>query len=442
MSNHRRATNSRPKNEVVWEKIFDELDVLKVIEEHGRFNIEAETIKSFGREPRLAAKFDHCDQLPAIFRKNKLAILPTARGSYTIGRFRVYELPSIESAGKTKYRSVTFPHHIKSLNYNDITSETEALSCAHVSGILSDFLADNDLTPTVRGRMGSGEFSFLIQSTRSDKLDIRVRNAQIEVDAGFETPSSLVLIEAKNDPPYDDFIVRQLYYPFRLWHDRIGTIKQVRNIFMTYANDTFSLYEYVFKSPGEYNSLELIQAAKYKIGAEKITIKDIARLLDTTAIQDEPDEVTFPQADSLDRVVSLCKLLLQHRELDKFTIAKYFTFDSRQGDYYANAACYLGLAEKKSRASQTFSLTEAGRSLLSMPQKERTLELMRRIIRQGPFRATLESYMSRGGRFPDRDEIVRYMKASKVQRINITTMRRRASTVRSWVKWVLEQTEY
>ena len=49
--------------------------------------------------------------------------------------------------------------------------------------------------------------------------NIEVHNSQIEIDAGYEGLQKLALIEAKRDLSID-FLVRQLYYPFRTWKDR------------------------------------------------------------------------------------------------------------------------------------------------------------------------------------------------------------------------------
>ena len=75
------------------------------------------------REPRLMAKFDHETNLPEIFFKNKL----------------------------------------------------------------EDFLQDEEITPTVSGRMSSGAFSFKIANSKSNEYcSVQVNNSQIEIDAAYE----------------------------------------------------------------------------------------------------------------------------------------------------------------------------------------------------------------------------------------------------------------
>ena len=79
-----------------------------------------------------------------------------------------------------------------------ITSEAIALNCAGACGILSDFLEDDGLVPTVSGRMGSGSFEFDI-STAFGTRHIAVNNSQIEIDAAYEGVNYLSLFEAKRD---------------------------------------------------------------------------------------------------------------------------------------------------------------------------------------------------------------------------------------------------
>lgn len=67
-------------NDTAWEKLFDKYQILDRVDRDGQFQISASQIKEF-REPRLMTKFDHRVNLPAIFRKHNLAILPVTRGT-------------------------------------------------------------------------------------------------------------------------------------------------------------------------------------------------------------------------------------------------------------------------------------------------------------------------------------------------------------------------
>lgn len=58
-----------------WGLIFDDYNVLDKIDAEGKYEIDAKQIKKY-REPRLMAKFDCYQNLPAVFKQNKINILP------------------------------------------------------------------------------------------------------------------------------------------------------------------------------------------------------------------------------------------------------------------------------------------------------------------------------------------------------------------------------
>ena len=215
-------------NDVAWEDLFEKYDILGHIERKGQFQISAKQIREV-REPRLMAKFDHSINLPKIFADNKLSILPITRGDYIISHFDAYhEFELVDS----QIKRVSLPTYIQSIDSSNVTSETIALNCAVAAGIVSDFLEDEGIVSTVSGRMGSGNFSFSIGNLRNKALStVTVSNSQIEIDAAYEGIRSLALFEAKRDLS-KDFLIRQLYYPYRVWKNRVT--KPVRPLFLVY----------------------------------------------------------------------------------------------------------------------------------------------------------------------------------------------------------------
>lgn len=153
-------------------------------------------------------KFDHRSQLPKLFIDHNLSILPTSRGTYEIGKFKTF---CDFNKDDIEITPIDFPTFLESIDYKDITSESIAINCAFVSKILHDFTGEENLLPTVSGRMSSSVFDFTINSGQNI-FKINVDNSQIEIDGGYEGDSSLNLIEAKNYIS-DDFLIRQLYYP-------------------------------------------------------------------------------------------------------------------------------------------------------------------------------------------------------------------------------------
>lgn len=420
------------KNEVAWIQIFEKYEIVEKIEQHGMFEIASSQINEF-REARLMTKFDHSNNLPKIFKENNLSILPVTRGSYKISQFKAYK--DFEEK-ETKIIKFPFPQYIESIDYENITSEAAALSCAYVSGIIADFVEDEKVIPTVAGRMSSEIFNFYINTYTGSAFQVNVTNSQIEIDGGFEGLETLSLIEAKNSLS-DDFIIRQLYYPYRLWKDKVG--KKVKSIYMTYSNGIFTFYEYEFKEPKNYNSLILIKQKKYSIEETEISREDILDVPKRTEIVQEP-EVPFPQADSFNRVINLCELL-NESELTRDEITANYDFDPRQTNYYTDAGRYLGLIDKRKEGREViFSLTDEGRRLLRLKYKPRQLKLVELILSHRAFNETFKLCIEQG-EIPSKDEIVEIMKRSDLYNVESEyTFYRRASTIAGWINWVLELT--
>lgn len=419
------------KNNQAWEKLFDKYCILDIIEKTGLFEITATQINEF-REARLMTKFDHKINLPRLFSDNNLAILPITRGSYVISKFKAYQ--DFEQVSHEINRT-SFPDYIDSIDYENITSEAMAINCAYISNIFTDFLEDDELMPTVSGRMGSGIFDFKIQNTSTNSsIVIAVANSQVEIDGGYEGIRQLALIEAKNFIS-DDFLIRQLYYPFRLWSKKVT--KKITPVFLVYSNGIFNLYEYVFQEPNNYNSLILVKQKNYSIEAVNISLQDIVKVLNRAKIVEEPN-VAFPQADSFKRVINLCELLSQNN-MTKDEITLNYAFNPRQTNYYTDAGRYLGLIDKSNQKGDiVFSLTSAGHKIIHSNYKTRQLRLAEAILGHKVFNQALRLYLQHGN-IPSKHQIVAIMKDSNLFQVKAaSTFERRASTIIGWINWILE----
>jgi len=420
---------SDSKNDIAWQKLFDKFEIIKNVLANDQIVITSNDINIF-RESRLMTKFDHKSQLPEIFSENSLSILPISRGSYLIANIDIFHSFTQE---EIEIKKIAFPGYLESLDYNNITSEATAINCAFVSGILKDFTNEIELSPTVSGRMSSSCFDFTINSGKG-LLKINVENSQVEIDGGYEGATSLNIIEAKNYLS-DDFLIRQLYYPYKLWMGKVK--KKVRTIFLTYTNGIFHLREYSFEDPGYYNSIKLVRQRKYSVKESEINIETIQEMLSQLKIVDEP-KIAFPQADSFERVINLCELLKQKTTLTKDEITFNYDFEGRQTNYYTDAARYLGLVDKKNEDRQVvFFLTIKGREVFNLPIVDRQIEFIKIVLSHSVFKKVIELYFENADA-PSRDKIVEIMKdASLYNMRSNTTFYRRASTILGWINWIM-----
>lgn len=330
----------------------------------------------------------------------------------------------------------SIPTHLQTLIPKFIVSESIALNCANACGILNDFIEEDTITSTVNGRMSSGIFNFKIK-TKYGIANIDVNNSQIEIDAAYEGISSLSLFEAKMDLS-DDFLIRQLYYPFRTWIDKIT--KPINTIFIIFSNGTFNLYNFRFLDINDYNSIELINQKNYIISTN-ISLIDIENILYNTDIVIEPD-IPFPQADKMDRIINLVELLNDH-PMNKQDITSKYEFDERQTNYYTDAGRYLNLIDKYYDNNYTpwFKLTEFANNIMKFNYKDRQLSIVRQILSHRAFNDVLKNYLNIG-KIPDKNEIITIMKNSNLFNIEAdSTYYRRTSTISSWLNWILSLIE-
>ncbi|MDQ1591287.1 MAG: hypothetical protein QOG71_1914 [Pyrinomonadaceae bacterium] len=428
---------SQSKNDAAWEKLFNTHHIIEQVNNNGVYEISAVNINK-QREARLMTKFDHHIQLPTLFKQNNFTIQPNSRGTYLIGRFVSYQ-PILDDES-SDIEEVSFPTHIETINPENIYSESAALLCAFNAGIISRLL-EEEVSLTVLGRMSTGRFSYFINdSQRGSPYEITVNNSQLEIDAGFEGQRGFALVEAKNES-VQDFLVRQLYYPYRLWKSK--TTKTVIPIFMSYSNDIFSFYVFLFEQEHNYNSIKLVNRKKYRIGSSEIELPNIVGVLAQTVIVPEPDDIPFPQADSFSRIVDLLTQLHGATMLSPDDITTNYAFDFRQTHYYTRAGMYLGLIERHQSRDQgvSYTLTPRGATIMAKRPQARSLALVECILEHEVFNQTLRLYLNQAGR-PTPEQVVEIMNMAQLglDKDGSTTIRRRAGTVLSWMDWIMALT--
>ena len=247
-------------------------------------------------------------------------------------------------------------------------------------------------------------------------------------------------MEAKRDLT-DNFLIRQLYYPFRTWQQKMAK-KPVRPVFLIYSNSIFYLYEYRFNDLQHYNSLELVKHKRYCLEDTHISVEDVQKILKKLWFNKEPN-IQFPQANSFERVINICELLYIN-DVEKNFITEEYSFDVRQSSYYLDAARYLGLVEKSLDLDghDCYTLTQLGKSLFSMSYKQRQAKLIETILSYKSFYLTYEAYRN-NNEMPSKAEIVSYIRQAGVVDpktglpYSDSTNKRRASTVSAWVRWII-----
>lgn len=434
---------SDSQNEKAWQILFERHHIPTEVARHGSYRIRADTIKTV-REPRLMAKFDEYNALPAIFRAHQLSILPLSRTEYIIGPFQTFHDLEYMAQFQTP-KSLAVPM-LDTLDATQITGEQQALSVLYHSGGMRDVCDDPQPSPVSVGRMGSGDFEFTIAHIRADEPPhtVAVHNAQIEIDAVYETNDAIFLCEAKNRHVHD-INVRQLYYPYRTLRAR--TQKPIYPVTIIYTNYTFHVAVYEFADPQRFNSLVMRRQHAFRLNTHQLSWHDLDHIYAHTheaAIpthahpHKDPKRIPFPQADDFDKIIRLLETLAQKPAgMHADDITDFLQYVERQTDYYANAGQYLGFINKD--AHGRYQISAKGARIMKQPWHLQRREHIAAIFARPVF-YTAARWMLQHRAVPTGATIYDMVQQHPaLSEYNETTIRRRMQTVQGWLQWVYAQ---
>lgn len=429
--------DEKTENDNAWEKLFETTDMAHIIQQQGCYKISSKELRKY-REPRLMVNFPSKKDIPKILRDNQLNILPIqSRGNYLIGHFNTFitSKPS-DYNQKIEINTLGINRQLDTLKVNSITREPSAILTAYNYGALA-YLCDcnnEELVITNYGRTSTPEFEFTIENVcGGDDYNIKVERSQLEMDAVFESHDYVVNIEAKIGPR-EDFIGRQLFYPYNYLSRQ--TDKEIINVLLTYTAGSIFTYVYKIKDPSKYNSFKMEKALRFDL-YETISFEEIQEIISKSTIIEEPD-VPFPQANSVERIIDCLEIINNHTNITAKQLANVLDVQPRQGSYYGDACVYLGLCEKnKYGSSYKYKLSQEGQQIIQMNLKYRMLRMVELIARHDVFNRFLTQYIETAK--PPRKEEIEYWLAHNTMRgMEMSTVHRRASTVQQWMNWVIQ----
>ena len=280
--------------------------------------------------------------------------------------------------------------------------------------------------PTISGRLGTGEFDFLI-----DGYKVNVKNSQMEIDASFENDNSVILIEAKNRIPID-FNIRQLYYPYRYYHSLVRN-KKIYPIFMTYSNSIYQFHVYKFKEAMDMKSIRKIGQKNFIINKSlNLSNKELMKIYKSVLPEDDLLNIPFPQADSITRIMAILDAFEKDKTNDE--LSEEMGLVTRQGQYYMRAMEYLGLVEKYDNNSR---LTSFGKSVKDEEDIYlKNILLIKSILKKRIFRDAFIEYLL----YEEINKKKTVRKLIELYKINDTTAERRFNTIKSWIEWIFSFT--
>jgi hypothetical protein len=395
-----------------WSEIINKanLDVDKSLN-----YITAQKIKEIsGEEPRLMAKRDSLNELPALFKNYNIIILPVSRREYVLVRGKGFY--TIEEVSKNK--SI----HYSEIQINkSIKSESYFLDYAFSWGMMSRISNYNYTLYSINRGRRTTSFKFTL-----NKNEIIVDRAQIEVDEQYENEKEILIFEAKIRA-LKSFNTRQLYYPFR---DLLGK-KDVRAFFFTIDinNSIFNFWEYTFDPLNNFEAIKLVNFYSFKLNIKKKS-KNIVN------VTSKPEKINIPQADDIEEIFLIVDKV-NHSFNDSIKISDALKFVRRQSSYYIHAGELLGIIKLN---ENKYEVTSLGEEYLKLNTKERKNFICKLILEFPIINEIFYSVISNKIKEFKKDDIIILINGKSD--LHSSSILRRTRTIISWFLWIEENTGY
>jgi hypothetical protein len=415
--------------EAAWEKLVQErVDISSDLVVLTKADIESVT----GNELRLMAKMDSTEDVPTALKRHGYFILPIKNGEYVLVRGNGFHKLERLPEPPTIFRP-QLDFELVTLNVGD--SEMQHLDYSYNVGLFEKFAGVVGLRQTIRGRKRLPAIDFSVG--RVGPIHVKA-GVQVEVDSGCEGRDDIILIEGKvGQPP--DFIIRQLFYPYRKWRHEIPQ-KRIRPWFFCSTEISskrlYNFWEYEFADDAQYESLRLKRSEAFLVepNRKRLTVDELLRV--HVKIQANAQLWNVPQADSFWRVAEI-PLLVEQGINTAEKVAAHYKFDPRQSSYYRQAAEFLGLVQLDKK-NHRYTLTDLGREYVNLPADERRQLLAVLLVNFPPMRAALELSARAGAKGIGKTEIAKLI--GRNSKISSSTPGRRASTILTWFNWLQQAT--
>ena len=368
-------------------------------------------------------KFDSRAARPPVLRDNGLFLLPETNGSYLLLREDGYfDLPAHREREVQDYHA-TFPFPLVSLQ--NATGEMGRLDRLFQCRLIHRVVGSDEVFATIRGRRRAPHFDYQV----GDLGQFSASGIQYEVDQGYETRDEIILFEAKDTTP-QDFLIRQVYFPFRVYFDGFG--KRVRLFFFNYqaVSGVHSFHECRFDDPHQYRSIRIVSSQHFRVHFPVAQApRTLGDWLQSVAAPLVNGAWEIPQADDFAKVAAF-PLQVAAGYNDSELIAGAFDFSERQSSYYRRAAQQMGLV---SAQSGRYQLTGQGERYLELSEAERQERMVGALLQQPIVRAAIQSALDGCGTI-SKASIGALIEAHSA--IRGDTVNRRTLSVRSWLRWL------
>jgi hypothetical protein len=215
------------------------------------------------KNPFDATKYDTYDILPDCLKEAGYFIVHLGRGDHAFVKGGGYH--SLEPIEEKKLWKSS-----GSILDKLGISEASAISTLYNERIIHDFLygrVDVDL------KVHTARRSNVTYKFKIGKNDLWANYLQLEIDGFFEGKNLIVPVEMKHGKQ-TNFEIRQLFTMMKYFElfQKLGKIPsryRIRYLFVNRVHERtkehFNIYEYRFKNPVDFNSIEFVRAVQYNM---------------------------------------------------------------------------------------------------------------------------------------------------------------------------------
>lgn len=202
-------------------------------------------------EPRLLCKLDCIKDTPIIFRNYGISLISIENSKYMLLKENIY-IPLKEFKVEPKIIKNKINSYILKIG----NSESKMLDVLQYNDIFEEIINEKILYTGLNGRH---RCSF---NTNINDLEITIKGSQYETDGCYESKTKICIVEAKMKP-YEDFNIRQLYYPYRALYDVVGNDKEIFCLYI--FKDRYNIIHiYKFEWKNYRNMLDVSNTGFYK----------------------------------------------------------------------------------------------------------------------------------------------------------------------------------
>ena len=137
-----------------------------------------------------------------------------------------------------------------------------------------------------------------------------------------------------------------------------------------------------------------------------------------------------PQANDIDKILDL-PLAVADGVNTKYSLAKRYTFDEREADYYLTAGEILGLVQRKDGLC---ILTEDGKKYCRMDPMQQKLMVIRKMVSSQVVALIIAELVASDKKVISKDEIERLIE--EPADVHRETLSRRTECLMKWFAWI------